>query len=219
MTKNSSFDVVHRRRLQALRDLLREKKLETYLVMHFPDLFYLTGFRSEGYSDLIGLKEAWLFLPKLLFQHGQEATQGFHCLQGPFWKLLERTIKVNKLKKIGFDPETTPYQLGLSLSQKGYKGVGGLLSQLRIIKDREELAALRKACHLAYEGYLFAKSRAKPGVRESTISIDLEHFFRKKGANGVAFETIIGAGSHSAYPHHVTSNDRIKRGEPVVMDL
>jgi len=217
--KNNSFDLIHGRRIQALRDLLREKKLEAYLTTHLPELFYLTGFRSEGYYALIGLKEAWLFLPQLLFQHGKESTQGFKCLGGLFWKLFEQILKKNKLKKLGFDPENIPYQFGVSLTKKGFKPVGGLLTALRIVKDREEITAIRKACRLAHEGYLFAKSKLAPGIKESEISVDLENFFRRQGSSGIAFDTIIAAGSHSAFPHHVTSDYPIKDGEPVVMDL
>ena len=214
-----SFDLVHGRRIRALRDLMREHKLDGYLVTHLPDLFYLTGFKSEGYYALIGLEEAWLFFPKLLFQDGKESTQGFNCLAGPFWKLVEQIASKNKLKKKAFDPDNINYQLGMALNKKGYKDVGGLLTQLRIIKDGEEIRAIRKACHLAHQGYLFAKTRVKPGVRESAVAVDLEHYFRRMGSSGIAFDTIIAAGPHSALPHHVTSDYVIKKGEPVVMDL
>lgn len=213
------FDLIHGRRVRALRDLMREHKVDGYLVTHLPDLFYLTGFKSEGYYVLIGLEEAWLFLPKLLFQDGKESTQGFHCLAGPFWEHLKQVTRNNKLKKLAFDPDNIGYQLGMALIKKGYKGAGGILSQLRIIKDGEEIRVIRKACHLAYLGYLFAKSRVKPGVRESSIAIDLEHRFRRMGSSGIAFDTIIAAGPNSALPHHVTSDYIIKRGDPVVMDL
>lgn len=215
----SRFDIIHGRRIRGLRDLLKERKLEGYLVTNLPDLFYLTGYKSEGYHALIGLEEAWLFLPNLLYQHGKDSTQGFNCLKRPFWKVLTATISKNKLKKLAFDPDTIFYQFGRDLSKRGFKGVGGLLNQLRIIKDRQELAAIGKACHLAHEGYLFIKSRLKPGVRESSISIDLESYFRRHGSSGIAFDTIIAAGPHSAFPHHITSDAPIKQGDPVVMDL
>jgi len=114
-----SFDIIHGRRVRALRDLMREKKIEAYLVTHLPDLFYLSGFKSEGYYALVGLEEAWLFFPQLLFQHGKESTQGFQCLAGPFWKLLEQITRKNKLKNLAFDPDTIAYQLGMTLNKRG----------------------------------------------------------------------------------------------------
>ena len=205
-------------RISLLRDLLREKKLEGYMLTNLSDLVYFTDFRSEGYYALIGLQESWLFLPNLLFEQGRSLTSGFHCLQGPLFPLLKKVKSKSKLKKIGFDPDQLPYSFGFELTRMGFKPVRGLVSQLRAIKDILEQDRLRAANHLAARGAEFVRKRLKPGLSEKKASADLAHFFDLEG-DGISFDLIIAAGPNSAFPHHITSNYKMRKGDPVICDI
>ena len=94
----------------------------------------------------------------------------------------------------------------------------GLVAQLRAVKDPFEMNRLRAANHLAAEGAKYVKSRLKPGRSEKQVSAELAHFFNTKG-DGVAFDLIIAAGPHSAFPHHINSDYKMKSGEPVICDI
>ncbi|MCB4756735.1 MAG: aminopeptidase P family protein [Elusimicrobia bacterium] len=205
-------------RVSALRDLLREKKLEGYLLSDLSDIFYVTDFKADGYQALIGLKESWLLLPHLLYDHAKAKTSGYHYLKGRFLPLFKKLIQRAKLKRVGFDPDQLPYSLGMELRKLGLIPKGGLVTTLRAIKDPMELARLRKANHLAAMGIQFIKKRLKPGKREKAVSADLMRFFSLKG-DGIAFDLIVAAGPHSAHPHHITSNYRMKSGDAVICDI
>src|SRR5580765_8561444 len=103
MKSQSKFPYLARR-TESFRDLLKEKKLDAYLLTHLSDLYYFTDYKSEGYYALIGLKDSWLFLPNLLFEQGKASTRGFICLEGKFFEELKKVIAANSMKKIGFDP-------------------------------------------------------------------------------------------------------------------
>lgn len=205
-------------RLGAFRDLLSDKKLDGFLFTNLSDLYYFTDYKSEGYYSLIGLREAWLLLPNLLFEQAKAVTRGFTCREGRFFTVLDDILKKNRFKKIGFDPNQLPYAFGEALVKRGFVPVSGLVAQLRIIKDALELKRLRAANHLAAEGSKFVKARLKPGKTEKQVSAELAHFFNIKG-DGIAFELIIAAGPHSAFPHHINSDYRLRRGDPVVCDI
>jgi Xaa-Pro aminopeptidase len=115
-------------RVDAFRDLLRERKLDGFLLTHLSDLYYFTDYQSEGYYGLIGLQESWLLLPNLLFEQGKASTYGFNCVQGRFFPTLESIVKKNKLKKIGFDPNQLPYAFGAALVKMGFVPVSGLIN-------------------------------------------------------------------------------------------
>src|SRR3989338_6575729 len=110
-------------RVGAFRDLLREHKLDGFLLTHLSDLSYFTDYRSDGYYGLIGLHESWLLLPNLLFEQGKSNTRGFTCLKGPFFETLKGVLKKNKLKKLGFDPNQLPYSFGAALVRQGFHPV------------------------------------------------------------------------------------------------
>ncbi len=217
MTIQAKFSYLSQR-LAVFQDVLAEKKLDGYLITNLSDLFYFTDYKSEGYYALVGRKEAWLLLPNLLFEQAKAVTRGFTCLEGRFFTVLDEILKKEKLKKIGFDPNQLPYAFGEALVKRGFVPIGGLVARLRIIKDELELQRLRAANHLAAEGAKFVKARLKPGRTEKQVSAELAHFFNTKG-DGIAFELIIAAGPHSAFPHHICSDYRMKAGEPVVCDI
>ncbi|MCG3204115.1 MAG: Aminopeptidase YpdF [Elusimicrobia bacterium] len=218
MKKPLSKFVYLNRRMSAFREILKDKKLDGFLLTHLSDLYYFTDYKTEGYYALIGLKEAWLFLPNLLFEQGKASTRGFHCLQGKFFEELKKVISKNRLKRIGFDPHQLPFSFGQSLEKMGFVSEAGLVTQLRAIKDVFELKRLRAANHLAALGAEFVRRRLKPGIREKQVAADLAHFFNIKG-DGIAFDLIIAGGKNGAFPHHITSNDRLKNGEPVICDI
>lgn len=205
-------------RIAAFQDLLRQEKIDGYLLTHLSDLFYFTDYKSEGYYGFITQDEAWLFLPNLLFEQGKASTYGFHCVQGKFFPTLTGLIKKKKLKNLAFDPNQLPYAFGAALVKMGFKPVSGLVTKLRAIKDPLEMDRLRAANHLAALGANFIHKRLKPGRSEKQLSAELAHFFNMEG-DGVAFDLIIAAGPHSAFPHHINSDYRLKKGDPVICDI
>lgn len=216
-----SFDVkrLHlSQRMAAFQDLLRQEKIDGYLLTHLSDLFYFTDYKSEGYYSLITQDDAWLFLPNLLFEQGKSSTFGFRCIQGKFFPTLRKIMSQQKLKRLGFDPNQLPYAFGAALVKLGFVPVAGLVTKLRAIKDPLEMERLRAANHLAAEGADFIHKRLKPGRTERQLSADLQHFFDVNG-DGIAFDLIIAAGPHSAFPHHINTDYKLKNGDPVICDI
>lgn len=217
MTANSKFPYLFQR-LGAFRDVLSDQKLDGYLLTNLSDMFYFTDYKSEGYYALIGTSESWLLLPNLLFEQAKAVTRGFTCLEGRFFTVLDDILKKNRLRRIGFDPNQLPYAFGEALVKRGFIPAGGLVARLRAVKDALELQRLRAANHLAAEGAKFVKTRLKPGRTEKHVSAELAHFFNMNG-DGIAFDLIIAAGAHSAFPHHINSDYHMKKGDPVVCDI
>ena len=217
MTMPSKF-VYLAKRVTAFRELLKEKKLDGFLLTHLSDLYYFTDYKSEGYYALIGRKDSWLFLPNLLFDQGKASTRGFICLEGKFFEELKKVIAKNKMKRIGFDPAQLSYGFGEALVKMGFVPVSGLVTELRAIKDAFEMDRLRKANHLAALGAEFVRKRLRPGVREKRLSADLAHFFNIEG-DGIAFDLIIAGGKNGAFPHHITSDYKLRSGEGVICDI
>ena len=216
-----SFDVkrLHlAQRMEAFRDLLKERKLDGYLLTGLSDLFYFTDYKSEGYYGLIGLDESWLFLPNLLFDQAKSTTSGFTCLKGKFFPTLKKIQSSRRLRHVAFDPGQLSFAFGSALAKLGFRPVTGLVTRLRALKDPLELQRLRAANHLAARGAEFVRRRLKPGVSEKRISADLAHFFNVEG-DGIAFDLIIAGGANGSFPHHIVSDHKLKSGEPVVCDI
>ncbi len=205
-------------RVSIFRDLLRDHKLDAYLLCDLPNSFYFTGFWNEGYFSLISQHASWLFLPSLLYDHAKAATFGFHCVKGKVFPNLDEILRKNRFKKVGFDPSAVSFDIGMQLKKRKFIPVPGLVSKLRLIKDDLEISLMRQANHLAVQGLNFLEKRFKPGVSERALSADLNRFYHHHG-HGIAFNLIVAAGANSAFPHHITSDYKLKKGDAIICDV
>ncbi len=95
----------------------------------------------------------------------------------------------------------------------------GLVEELRIVKDAGELARIELAADIADVGLAQVKERLRDDLSELQFALDLDIEMRRRGADGVSFETIVAAGPNGALPHHAPSDRRIVPGELVVVDF
>ncbi|MCD6383966.1 MAG: aminopeptidase P family protein [Thermoplasmata archaeon] len=94
------------------------------------------------------------------------------------------------------------------------------ITEMRKIKSREELEAMKKAAAVADSGYRFLKEFIRPGLTELDIVRELNHHLRsQKGVSNFAFETIIASGPHAAYSHHDPTDRVVKKGDAVICDF
>ncbi len=209
---------------QARRDrfatVLEKHKLDGFFMSAVSDLYYLTGFQSEGFYGLFTTRGAWLFCSALLAGQVRENTRGCRVVVGKRLSLaLEEIRQKQGLKRVGFDPEQVIYRLGHVLAKKGLKPGENPLAEMRAVKEEGELDLLRKACRLTARAVEFVKPRLRLGVTELQLAREIESFFYRQGAGKVAFDLIVAMGPHTALPHHVPGETRLARNQPVIFDI
>lgn len=210
-------------RLDKLQKLIVKKGLTGYLAAKDTDLRYLTGLPLEGSFAFITAEKSWLFVPGLMAQHCRDAAPWFEVKPAGF-KEFGHVFKLAKERshrtKYGFDAENIPYTTCLKLSHLGLKPIPNLIAELRIIKSAAEVKAIRKACEIACKAVVYAaKNLVKPGKREIEIAHAIEAYMWKEGARKNAFDIIVASGPNSAYPHHVTSTNKLPQTGPIIIDL
>jgi Xaa-Pro aminopeptidase len=94
-----------------------------------------------------------------------------------------------------------------------------VLDSLRTRKSAAEVAMLRRAIDNTGGALHEAMRALKPGMYEYEVEAMFESAFRRAGADGAAFVSIIGSGPHSTQYHYNANNRRIGGGEVVVMDV
>lgn len=93
-----------------------------------------------------------------------------------------------------------------------------VLGGLRARKDRDELAALRRAARGADETFRQICTRRFLGRREEEVAADLAELLVTNGHSRADF-TIVGSGPNSASPHHEPSGRTILPPDVVVLDF
>lgn len=94
----------------------------------------------------------------------------------------------------------------------------GLLSEMRLIKTPEELAIMRTGVEISTEAHLAAMAAVRPGMHEYEIQALLEHTFRRRGAWGWAYPSIVAGGANACILHYVRNDDVFRDGELMLVD-
>ena len=95
----------------------------------------------------------------------------------------------------------------------------GVVEEVRSVKDADELALLERAIRTADLAMGAVGPSIEPGMTEKQIAWEIESEMRRLGADGPAFETIVGAGPDGALPHHRADDTPVRPGDAVVIDM
>jgi Xaa-Pro aminopeptidase len=87
------------------------------------------------------------------------------------------------------------------------------------VKDRSEIAAIRKAVDISDTVFSELLPLLKPGVTELDIAAEISYRQRRHGAAKDSFEPIVASGERGALPHGRATSRKIRKGELVTMDF
>ncbi|MDQ0088233.1 Xaa-Pro aminopeptidase [Paenibacillus anaericanus] len=212
-------------RVIRLREALELQNLEAILITGEVNRRYLTGFTgSSGYVLITG-QRAYLLTDFRYMVQASEQAVGFEIVEhaASVTDTLKELLEAGQISRLGFEEENVVYSTYRSyettLSPCQLIPVAGLVEDLRVFKDEEELAIMKQAADLADRTFHHMLGVLRPGVTELDMALELEVFMRKNGATSSSFETIIASGERSALPHGVASERVIKGNEFVKMDF
>jgi Xaa-Pro aminopeptidase len=94
-----------------------------------------------------------------------------------------------------------------------------LVDSLRAQKSPAELVLLRRAINITTASLTRAMQSARPEMYEYDLEAMVEGGFRRAGAEGVSFGSIIGSGPNSTQYHYERNDRRMSAGDVVVMDV
>jgi Xaa-Pro aminopeptidase len=101
---------------------------------------------------------------------------------------------------------------------KAIEDVGFTLHGMRMVKSDAELALMRKAIAISVEAHNVAREMAQPGRYEYEIQAEMDYIFRKNGAQGPAYPSIVASGENACILHYTTNNRQMQDGELLLID-
>jgi len=93
-----------------------------------------------------------------------------------------------------------------------------IVDSMRVVKDADEVARLRRAVDISVAGHVAAMRAARPGMYEYQLEAVLEEGFRSNGADRVGYPSIVGSGPNSTTLHYDVNRRRTEDGDLVVID-
>ncbi len=94
----------------------------------------------------------------------------------------------------------------------------GIVHEMRLIKEPAELDVMRRASEISREAHEAGARIAHSGVYEYEIEAVIEYTFRRRGARGAAYSSIVGGGSNATVLHYTSNDQKLHDDEMVLVD-
>jgi Xaa-Pro aminopeptidase len=220
----TSHDYADRRK--KLLKLLNAASIPAILVTNPTNVTYLTGFTGDDSFLLLTAGKAIILSDARFEVQLQEECPDLTCeIRYPptnMLELLEQVLTATKCKKVGFESNYFTFEQHTRYTERftqvEFVPTSGLPEQLREIKDKAEVEAIRKAIYVAERAFKVIRATIRPERTEKEIGDELDFQIRTFGGTCSSFPAIIGVGARAALPHGRPSNKRIEEADFVLID-
>ncbi len=209
----------------ALRAAIEEQGLDALLVTHIPNIRYLTGFSGSA-ALLVIRRGATILITDFRYAAQAPAEAGASASvevdQSSVWERLGKVLASDPPAALGIEGQALTVRDAQRLSGLTRARVvttSDLVERLRVVKAREEVAAIQSAAELAQDALAEILPLVRPGRTEQDIAAALESALRRRGSEWHPFPTIVASGPRSALPHARTSDRVLSPGEWLLLDF
>ncbi|MCP4141054.1 MAG: aminopeptidase P family protein [Chloroflexi bacterium] len=222
-------------RLKSISNTLKESGLDALALNPSPSLLYATGlhfhlmerpvlalFAADGRIALVlpeleVAKLSNLSYELKAFPYNEEPTTW-----GGVFKEAVEFLGLDG-KKIGVEPlamRIVEYRfLESAALEASFPDATEAIASLRIVKDEQEIASMRKAAEIAQNALEATLPMIKIGVSEKEIASELVMQLLKHGSESpFPFQPIVSGGPNGANPHASPSERKLQEGDLLVID-
>jgi len=211
------------RRVRKLRRFMSDHGLSGMLITKPENRRYFSGFSGSAGMLLISDKASKLLTDFRYVEQATVESEQFEIVRyatSAYEKLAEITNKLD-VATIGFESDFVTYDMHSTLAE--YMPNINLrpvqIDALRMVKDVNEVASIRKAVEIADQAFSHILTYIKPGISELAVARQLEYHMGRIGAEKPAFDTIVASGKRGALPHGKASQKIMELGDFVTMDF
>lgn len=216
-------------RVNRLRKLMDENRIDVALIPPGPNFFYFTGFETESMERLtllvVSRDEIAAISPKLM-EEQMAANSWIENIIS--WNDEENPYRIAGNEISGLKPSLLAIDGGLPYFHYSRlfeklrikKTLGDpYFASLRMVKDSEEISRISEAVSRSEIALKSTLDSITDEITEKEVAAILEDNLLRKGLDSVAFTSIVASGENSSVPHHSRSDRKIGRYEPIVIDF
>ena len=212
-----------KKRLRAVRRQLKEKSLDALLITRAVNVTYLSGFSGDDSWLIVAPKSAYLMTDSRFTEQAARECIGCKIIErsGPMCKAVAKLLsKLSSVKKLGVENSISlaQFQAVKKAAKLRLKSIANIVEALRLIKDLDEVALIKKAAHIALSALEKTRKKIKTTMSESEVAGMLDFEMRKLGATN-SFETIVAFGANGSMAHYRPGRRKLKKDDCVLMDF
>lgn len=215
------------RHVEDIRSLLVQKGLDAIFISSKATKRWMGTITGGGCYILISADEAFLILDG---RYLSEARNQEHDLtidlltsqsNSSLWTRLRELGVPRNWRRLGLEGEVTLAETYRTIQDIFETPVllNNELPRLRMIKTPDEVQHLQASVDLADDVFAALVSRLKIGMSEHEISAIVQFESVKRGAEKMAFDTIVASGERTALPHGRPTSREIKYGDNLMVDF
>ena len=222
-------------RIARLRKKFQAENIDAFLVLIEENRRYLSGFTGEDtqFDESAGallITADTLILAtdsRFEIQAKQEAPDYDVVLyQTGLIKALPNLLASLKTRRLGFENRRMSHEIYFRILRELEKNNRSvelvpfveMVESLRLIKDENEIEAIRDAVYLAEDAFKAFIKTIETGVVETDAAWALEKGMREGGAQSISFPVIAASGPNSALPHAIAGRRTFQEKEPLLFD-
>ncbi|MEP6754779.1 MAG: aminopeptidase P family protein [Chthonomonadales bacterium] len=214
------------KRIDDLRTAIATIELDAILVTGIDSVRRWTGFTGSSGALVVTATQAVFATDSRYTTVAEEQCPGFdlHLVAKPMPEELAAIVQAAGAKRVGFEDNIITAKMFSRYQEVFGDGVklipvGSLIDNLRLVKDEDEIAAVKRACAVADQTWHHILPYLSPGAIERDVMLELEWYIRKSCRAEVAFDTIVASGARSALPHGRPSEKVFEAGDFVTLDF
>lgn len=217
------------------RYFLQDNNFLYFTELHTPDavvIFYKQNnklssklFIERGIPELVVWEGAKLSLEEARDISG---IQSVHYLDQMEWHLSNHlsssknvymNIKLNSLNSQPKKQHALSKEIKQTYPYINLFDITDLMSPLRSVKDKVEIARLKTAIDHTREGILAIMQQAEAGMMEYELEALLQYEIMRRGNRHMGFKSIIASGKNAATLHYSDNNSRIGNQDLILLDV
>ena len=199
-------------------------EVDALLITDLVNLRYVTGFTGSNGMAIVG-RDIRRFLTDFRYvEQAAQQVEGFDREQAPqdFDGALKEGWPTGSFR-LGFEDQHVSVRRHARLREVlpdriELVAAGGIVEDLRAVKEPDEVERIAAAARLADEVYGMLRSDGLVGRTEREVAFALETEMRRRGAEP-SFSSIVASGPRGALPHAVPTEEAIPRGTLVTLDI
>jgi Xaa-Pro aminopeptidase len=217
----------YRARVERLAAGLTGHEIDALLITDLTNVRYLTGYTGSN-GAVVASPSGSVFLtdfrylervaPLREFIDVQQANQDLIRFVSTRWAELAPGAA-----RVGFESAHLSYAAHALLAEASgdveLVGVSGAVEGLRIVKDDDEIEAIRRAAAILEPVYAQLVGEGLAGRTEFDVAWRVQELVREHGGDGIAFDSIVASGAAGALPHAEPRREPIAPGSRVTIDI
>ena len=207
---------------ERLKKLVSVIPANATLIFSPENLYYFSGFTGGEGLLFVDKSKLLLFTDSRYTVQAREEAPDFEVIDTAKLSVSE-FLKQQGDKAYGIEDDYVTFAKYASLKKLAPKSVFSPVSshidKIRMIKDTLELEYIKKAAKISDSAFSYILDKIVVGKTEREISLDLEYFMLRQGADGLSFDTICASGVRSCMPHGVATDKVIEKGDFLTLDF